>query len=88
MIYFAIYNQLEENLIIRLNIRISRQGSRDFIQESLHVRERRGPQTPYLIHVYKSRFLLHDFILQTSSMEIENIVLWKYASNGIQRQLK
>ena len=27
MIHFAIYNQLEENLIIRLNIRISRQGS-------------------------------------------------------------
>ena len=29
-------------------------------------RDRRGPQKPYQIHVYKSRFLLHDFILQTS----------------------
>ena len=37
-----------------------------FIQESLYVRDRSGTQTPYQIHVYISRFLLHDFIFQTS----------------------
>lgn len=53
--HFVIYNQ-----------HVSRQESRDFIQENLYVRDRREPQTTYQIHVYRSRFLLQDFIFQTS----------------------
>ena len=62
-------------------MRVSRQESRDFIQRSLYVRDPRGPQTPYQIHVYKSQFLLHDFIFQTSIQFYENTPAMAFNNN-------
>ena len=62
-------------------MRISRQESRDFIQGSLYVRDRRGPQTSYQIHVYKSQFLLHDFIFQTIIQFYENTPAMAFNNN-------
>ena len=60
-------------------MRISRQESSYYVQGSLY--DRRGPQTPSKIHFYKSQFLLHDFIFQTSIQFYENTPAMAFNNN-------